>query len=295
MEVFIMEIWKSIKSLDGKYQASNQGRIKRVERKDNTGHTWPEKILKLTDLGNGYLAVNISIDGKVKKHSVHRLVAECFCPKPEGCDVVNHIDSNRQNNCADNLEWTTSKGNMQHASKSGRMKGSETIHKALEVSRKKRMVPVIAIGADGTEHYFHSQAEAAKMLGIHRGHISAACRKEYGYKTIQGYSFRYADPDRQNEKPKHIGMTKEEFSELMRNRMKGNEYSKGKPCPEKTKKAIAEKLGVKICQYDLNMNLIREFDSINETRKALGYSVEYALKKKKDHICHGYIWRYKNE
>lgn len=290
-----MEIWKDIESLNNLYKASNYGRIKRVERVDNNNHRWPEKILKSSKRNNGYYIVNISIDGKVKKHAVHRLVAECFCEKPDGCDIVNHIDNDPSNNKAENLEWTTYKGNMQHAAKQGRMKGHKHTSKASLASIEKRKVPVIATDKNGNEFYFSSQAEAAKALHVTRGHISAACRKEYGYKTVGGYEFKYADAKRQNEPPKKVGMTRRELAELTRKRMMGNQYSKGRPCSEQTKKALRKKRGKPVCQYDLSMNLIREFDSVNEVRSVLGYSIEYAVTKKKDHICHGYIWRYKNE
>lgn len=56
-------------------------------------------------------------------YSVHRLVAEAFCDKEVGCDVVNHLDNDPSNNEASNLEWTTQKGNMEHAAKQGRMSG----------------------------------------------------------------------------------------------------------------------------------------------------------------------------
>lgn len=290
-----MEKWSNIESLDNMYQASNLGRIKRLGRVDSINHYWPERILKQNTRGNGYKYVHISVDGKVKSYAVHRLVAECFCEKPEGCDIVNHIDNNPSNNNANNLEWTTYKGNMQHAAKQGRMKGHLHISKASLAAQEKRKVPVIATDKKGNEFYFVSQTEAAKVLNVNRSHISAACRKEYGYKKIGGYEFRYFDKERQKEKPRKVGMSKEEQSERTRIRMMGNQLSKGRPCSERTKKILREKSGKPVCQYDLNMNLIRKFDSINEVRKVLGYSVEYAVTKKKDHICHGYIWRCKNE
>ena len=71
--------------------------------------------IKPTDNGNGYLIVGLNFGGKRKNYYVHRLVAEAFCYKPQGCDVVNHIDYNKCNNTAKNLEWCTQKSNILHS------------------------------------------------------------------------------------------------------------------------------------------------------------------------------------
>jgi hypothetical protein len=42
---------------------------------------------------------------------VHRLVADAFCDKSEGLDVVDHIDHDRSNNNAENLRWVNASAN----------------------------------------------------------------------------------------------------------------------------------------------------------------------------------------
>ena len=63
---------------------------------------------------NRYVKVHI-----VKWFRLHRKVAEYFCEKGDGCDVVNHINGDRRDNRACNLEWTTHQNNMLHAYATG--------------------------------------------------------------------------------------------------------------------------------------------------------------------------------
>lgn len=46
---------------------------------------------------------------------LHRVIALLFIPNPENLPQVNHIDGNKQNNRADNLEWVNSYDNQKHA------------------------------------------------------------------------------------------------------------------------------------------------------------------------------------
>jgi predicted XRE-type DNA-binding protein len=116
------EIFKPIKGYEGYYEVSNLGRVKSLAKVWSVGRK-KDTILSLGNRKNGYNFVILCVD-KIKKYaSVHRLVAEHFCHKKEGCNVVNHLDSNTQNNNASNLEWTTYSGNAIHAFEKGRRKG----------------------------------------------------------------------------------------------------------------------------------------------------------------------------
>lgn len=50
---------------------------------------------------------------------VHRLVAMAWIPNPHGLPQVNHIDGNKSNNHASNLEWVDNCANQRHASAHG--------------------------------------------------------------------------------------------------------------------------------------------------------------------------------
>ena len=74
---------------------------------------------------NGYIHSHL---GSVRTVKIHRLVAQHFVRVPkylsdqglnEESLVVNHLDGNKLNNRWDNLEWTTIKGNIEHASING--------------------------------------------------------------------------------------------------------------------------------------------------------------------------------
>ncbi len=64
----------------------------------------------------------VSVGGK--DVFVHRLVAEAFIPNPNGWPEVNHINGDKADNRAQNLEWCTRSMNMLHAYDTGLHGGS---------------------------------------------------------------------------------------------------------------------------------------------------------------------------
>lgn len=104
----MQEIWKDIKGYEGLYQVSNLGRVRSFKDKNN--------IRVLKPAGKPYLMISISNNQhKTKRYLVHRLVAQAFVENIENKAQVNHIDGNKLNNKASNLEWTTPKENINHA------------------------------------------------------------------------------------------------------------------------------------------------------------------------------------
>lgn len=69
----------------------------------------------------GYLRVGLSIKGKRKNYSIHRLVATLWVRKPhrKGYNIPNHLDGDKLNNYWTNFEWTTIAGNTRHAVQMG--------------------------------------------------------------------------------------------------------------------------------------------------------------------------------
>jgi len=79
------------------------------------------------DLNSGsYERITLCKFGITKRVFVHRLVAEHYVPNPYDYKYVNHIDGNRRNNRANNLEWCTSSYNVIDGWKRGRIHFTKT-------------------------------------------------------------------------------------------------------------------------------------------------------------------------
>lgn len=77
-------------------------------------NTTRNKTLAGTSINKNNRYVKIHLD---KFYALHRLVATHFVDNPNGYTEINHIDGNRYNNSASNLEWVSHKDNMLHAYK----------------------------------------------------------------------------------------------------------------------------------------------------------------------------------
>ena len=118
-----MEIWKDIPGYEGKYQASNLGRIRSLDREIGVagvkGHkTMKGRVLRPgpTKSGHLYVALGHGAAGK----PVHQLIARTFIgPRPEGADVC-HNDGDPTNNCVDNLRYDTRTNNILDVYRSGK-------------------------------------------------------------------------------------------------------------------------------------------------------------------------------
>lgn len=113
------EVWRDIEGYEGLYKISNMGKVKSLAKRVCRGFcniVTKEQLMTLhrsKTKGRGYyLQVTLSKDGIQKSYRVHRLVANAFLKKKSGCNQVDHIDGNKDNNRAENLRWVSQAENM---------------------------------------------------------------------------------------------------------------------------------------------------------------------------------------
>lgn len=185
-----MEQWKPVIGYEGFYEVSDLGRVRSVERivkssSRNGGYRRrPSKIIFQNLKKTGYLMVCLSKDGKVKTHLVHRLVATAFCPKGEGQDQVNHINLNKKDNRASNLEWCTCLENVHHARDND----------AISPSSLRKNIRCVETG-----EIFCGSYQAAEWVNAQRGHtgnvpcMSRRIRGAATKYTKTAYGFHWED------------------------------------------------------------------------------------------------------
>lgn len=171
-----MENWKDIKGYGG-YQVSDYGNV----RSKNWRGTKTIRNLAPKPQNRGYLQVEITSDeGTKKTFLIHRLVAEAFLEKPNGATEINHIDENKRNNKAENLEWCDGSGNMKAYIKN---------HIATKpITRKERITQITKSGDVVRE--WENATLIKRELGYHPTSIWRCCEDKQ--RTAYGYKWRYS-------------------------------------------------------------------------------------------------------
>lgn len=87
----MLETWKPLEFTNNNFKISNYGRIKFLDSKPYENKPSNQGYVRFTY--------------KNKTYFVHRLVADLFCEKKEEMYLVDHINSLRNDNRAENLRW----------------------------------------------------------------------------------------------------------------------------------------------------------------------------------------------
>ena len=254
------EIWVDIENFEGLYQISNMGRVKALGKIVylGGGHR-TKKIIKenIKAQGintSGYPIVCIYKNSKGHTKSVHRLVAKAFIPNPENKAQVNHKDCDKKNNTIYNREWATSFENMFHLY---HIFGHKNPTKGRNVAAKK--VYHYTISGDFIAEY-QSITSASEATGLFVSGISLCCLGKGS--SCGGFIFSYTE------------LPKEHFKDL--------KYGHGGYATRK------------INQFDLDMNFIKQYNSISEAIRETQISSGsiYRCLANKNKKFGEYIWRY---
>ena len=161
MKVIAEEEWKVVvdeKLEEGRYLISSKGRVYDNRHK---------QIKSVQDNGFGYKKTAFSLPNKrLVNRYIHRMVAIAFIPNPENLPQVGHKDHNKDNNCVENLYWTTQKQNTRDGIEAGRInakkrgKTNQLTREQIEQVAKERL--------EGA-----GVAEIARKMGLPRTTVSS--------------------------------------------------------------------------------------------------------------------------
>lgn len=172
------EEWRPIVGYEGLYEVSNTGKIKRCEYVDANNRLCKSKILKFKINKGGYCTIGLTKNGKRSFLMGHRLVAMAFIPNPDNLPQINHKDENRQNNYVSNLEWCTSKYNINYGN-----------------SVKKRSFGVIQLTKEGKfVREYRSGFAASQANNIARTNLYNALHGNTD--SAGGFLWKYVDNER---------------------------------------------------------------------------------------------------
>lgn len=243
----INEEWKPVRGYEGYYEVSNMGRLRSVERvvyRMRRGILYPVKLkgkIKEFTYHLGYQQCLLCKDGKPSTAKVHRLVAEAFVPNPDNKPCVDHINTIRDDNRAENLRWVSYKENANNPitlQKCRENTYTDEVRARVMATKKERKTgryphDVFQFELDGTFiQSFESAAEAARKTNSCHADIVSCCNGKS--KTCNGFLWSY-DMDKVNP-------------------ILGSHQDNAKA----------------VRMYDKNGNFIKEFISIWEACKELG-------------------------
>ena len=170
--------WKDIPSFPD-YQVTDDGRV-RSKGRIITLSDGRRKTIHAADLtpvrnDKGYMVVGLTdACGKRRTCRVHRLVATTFIHNESGKPFINHIDNDRANNMAVNLEWCTHAENLRHMARQGRgsdhMRGKRSPNAKLDDDT---MVELLSEARRGD-----SYASISRKYGLSKSAVARAAKGE---------------------------------------------------------------------------------------------------------------------
>lgn len=174
----MIEEWKVINLYGKEYTVSNMGIILSCKT---------HKPLKgyFSTSGYKYILVKEYKENKTLYHhiKIHRIIAMLFIENPNNYTCVNHIDGNKENNRADNLEWCNYSQNIRHAIDHKLMKTRKGIN-------LKRKIEQYDINGNFIKRWDRI-CDIENEYNVSHSAIRFCCLGKM--KTCKGYIWKYAD------------------------------------------------------------------------------------------------------
>ena len=126
------EQWRAIPGYEGRYEVSDQGRVRSVDRvvvaSNGAVRRLPGRMLKAYKQRYWLVSLAATADHPPRHPRVHVLVLSAFVgPRPEG-QMGRHLDDDVDNNALPNLAWGTNSDNMLDAVRNGTHREARKTH-----------------------------------------------------------------------------------------------------------------------------------------------------------------------
>lgn len=185
------EVWKDIEGFDGVYIISSIGRVasppRYIKTLDGGYKTLYGKMCSMNITNSGYFIVKLWKGNEEFRPYVHKLVAKAFIDNPNDYQCIDHIDTNRLNNRAENLRWCTHSMNSLNPITRERRHLS---HARNPKTQRWIIKPVVRINMfDPNDIKYYESVSATSEDGCNPSSISAVCRGNR--KSYLGYYWYY--------------------------------------------------------------------------------------------------------